>query len=167
MACVPYSVVCVSWQKNKAVGMAALAPSSGITHNLPSWSSSAAAELEVPKSIPSTTPGGRPAKRLSGTGVRTQDLGQENRDVCNYTRMHAVLHGVAVPLHAIAQLGEQIARGFASGRYHHRVHAAVGHEDRGVGVGRCALSRQGVGQWQVTRQGHEACEPLGEAQTGV
>src|SRR5450830_1215413 len=104
MACVPYSVVCVSWQKNKAVGMAALAPSSGITHNLPSWSSSAAAELEVPKSIPSTTPGGRPARRLRGTAVRTQNLGQESRDVRNLSRMHAVRHRVATPLHRIAQL---------------------------------------------------------------
>ncbi len=81
--------------------------------------------------------------------------------------MHAVLHRVAVPLHRVAQPGEKIARGFAPGRCHHRVHAAVGHEDGGVGVGGCTLGHQGVGQRQVTRQGHDAGEPLGEAQAGV
>src|SRR5450830_1654976 len=118
MACVPKTVVCVSLAKNSAVGMAALWPSSGITHSWPSSPTSAAAELDVPKSIPSTMPCGRSVKASGCTGALAQYAGQKDRDIHHFARMHAVLHGVAVPLHRVAQLGQQLARGLAPGRRH-------------------------------------------------
>ena len=46
-------------------------------------------------------------------------LFQESGDVGHLTRMHAVWHGVGVPLHRVAQRGERVARGyFFVSRFH-------------------------------------------------
>src|SRR5450830_169150 len=53
--------------------------------------------------------------------------------------MHTVRHRVAVPLHRVTQAEQQIARGFAPSRCHHRVLAAVRHEDERSAANACTL----------------------------
>ena len=92
---------------------------------------------------------------------------QERRDIGHLLWVHAVAHGVAVPLHGVTQRGEQLARGLAARREHHRVLCSVGHENGRVRVGGVALCGQGVGQRQVARQRHDTRQRVRQAQAGV
>ena len=74
---------------------------------------------------------------------------QKPPNVRNFMRVHAVRHGVGVPLHGVPQAGQGVARGFGAADDDHRVLRAVRHEDGRALVGGAALGGNGAGQGQV------------------
>ena len=75
-----------------------------------------------------------------------------------------MLHRVGMPLDIMAQRLERVARGFGARQHDHTVTRSMGQKYRRVVV-RCGpLGCGGGGQRQVTRQTHDARQPLGVAQ---
>ncbi|MQM38865.1 hypothetical protein KBTX_02886 [wastewater metagenome] len=84
----------------------------------------------------------------------------------DFLHAHGVLHGIVVPLHGVARLFQALGGAPPELEGQDRVLTAVGHEHRGVRVGRRRL-REALAQGQVGGQAHDAGKPLRMVERGV